>query len=112
MKSEKAEIHLVNSTKISWLANKFATNLKKYWFDVPEKDSISSIKEKTPKTKVLYLHNDQTWYGLDSNSKTLEALAQFLLVDPIKEQELEYSKNPGTKIEIVLWDDYKLFLNK
>lgn len=108
---EKAEINLINTTKVSWLANKFANMFKKYWFNVPDKDSILSSKEKLEKTKVYYLWDETTKTWIDPQSKTIEALWQFLFSDALIEKSLKYSKNRWTKIEVVLWADYKLFLN-
>jgi LCP family protein required for cell wall assembly len=111
MSLEKTEINFVNSTKVSGLANKFAVEFKKYWFNVPDKDSIISTKDRTDKTKVYYLWNEKNKLWLDPQSKTLEAISQFLFSDQTPENELKYSKSPGTKVEVILWDDYKLFLN-
>lgn len=108
---EKVEINFINTTRVPWLANKFANNLKKYWFNIPEKDSILSSKENLLKTNIYYVWDDKSKTWLDPQSKTLEALWQFIFIDPISELSQKYSKNPYTKIEIVLWQDYKLFLN-
>ncbi|EKE29896.1 MAG: putative transcription regulator [uncultured bacterium (gcode 4)] len=108
---DKPEINFVNSTKVSWLANRFAVEFKKFWFNVPDKDSILSTKEKVEKTKIYYVWDDKAKVGLNPQNKVLEAIWQFLFCDQEAQRNLQYSKNPGTKIEIVLGSDYKLFLN-
>lgn len=109
---ENYEINIVNSTKVGWLANKFASMLKKYWFNIPEKDSIKSTKDKFEKTKVFYKWNEELKDWVNSQSKTLEALTQFIFADQEPHKILEYTDNLWAKIEIILGDDYKLFLNQ
>jgi hypothetical protein len=78
---------------------------------VPDKDSILSTKEKIEKTKMYFIWDEKAKVGISPQDKTLEAISQFLFCDQLPERELQYSKNPGTKIEVVLGNDYKLFLN-
>jgi LCP family protein required for cell wall assembly len=108
---EKPEINFINSTKVGWLANTFAVEFKKYGFNVPDKDSILSTKEKIEKTKMYFIWDEKAKVWLSPQNKTLEAISQFLFCDQQPERELQYAKNPGTKIEVVLGNDYKLFLN-
>ena len=107
----KNEIVFVNTTKVGWLASKFATNLKKYWFNIPDKDSIFSTKDKFEKSKINYIYDEQTKTWVNPESKTLEALSQFIFTQQEKVVDFSYTKNPNTKIEIILWSDYRLFLN-
>lgn len=106
---ENLEINFVNTTKVSGLANKFATELKKYWFNVPDKDSIISTKDKFPKTKLNFVWNKDTKSWVNPDSKTLEAIEQFIFSEQTWSTSLTYSKNPNAKIEIVIWNDYKLY---
>lgn len=101
---ENSEINIFNSTKVSGLAILWGNFLTKYWFTIPEKDSVwntSWIKYE----KSIILYNN-----LDENSKTLEALKMFFLWTEFKKVEKPiYSKNPNTKIEIIVWKDYKSY---
>lgn len=108
---EKYEINIVNTTKVSWLANKIAIMFKKYWFNIPAKDSIISTKERLPKSQVDFIWDETNKIWVNPNSKTLDALSQFIFAEQKQINKLNYSKNPWTKIEIILWEDYKLFLN-
>lgn len=109
--TEKYEINIVNTTKIGWLANKIAVMFKKYWFNIPEKDSIISTKDRLDKTYINYLWDEQNKLGVNPASRTLEALWQFIFSEQKQKSKPDYSKNPSTKIEVILWADYKLFLN-
>lgn len=108
---DKNEISIINSTKVSWLANRFALMLKKYGFNVPEKDSIWSTKDYTWKTEMYYKWDEKNKIWVSPDSKTLEALSQFILCDQKPLDSLKFSKSPWAQIEIVLGTDYKLFLN-
>jgi len=108
---EKNEIVFVNTTKVGWLASKFASNLKRYWFNIPDKDSIFSTKDKFEKTKINYIWDSENKIWVSPESKTLEALSQFIFTTQEKVVDFSYTKNPNTKIEIILWSDYRLFLN-
>ncbi|MDD2487388.1 MAG: LCP family protein [Candidatus Gracilibacteria bacterium] len=106
---DKYEINIVNTTKVSGLANRFATELKKYGFNIPEKDSILSTKDKFEKTKINFLYDEVNKTGVSPDNKSLEAISQFIFSEQIPSKKLTYSKNPGTKIEIVIGNDYKLY---
>ncbi|MBP8016557.1 LCP family protein, partial [Candidatus Gracilibacteria bacterium] len=108
---ENYEINFINSTKSNGLANKFAIMLKKYGFNIPEKNSIFSTKDKFKKTQTYYLWDSVNKIGVDPSSKTLEMLGQFIFTDQTPVTQAKYSKSLTSKIEIVLGDDYKLFLN-
>lgn len=108
---EKYEINIVNTTKVSWLANKIAIIFRKYGFAIPEKDSIISTKDRLPKSQVNYIWDELSKSWVNPKSTTLEALGQFIFAEQKQISRPNYSKNPWTKIEVVLWDDYKLFLN-
>ena len=103
--SENLKINVFNSTKISWLANDVADSLKKYWFNVPEKSSVwNTAWEKYEKSKILYT----SWSGW-LIPETVEALELFIFGWSQNVEILpKYSKDPDTKIEIIIWDDYKL----
>lgn len=106
---ESQEINVVNSTKSSGIANKVALDLKKYGFNVPDKNSIGSTKEVFPKSEIFYTWDAQNSVGIDPKSKTLEALSLFFFSPQTATPNVKYSKDPRPKIEIVLGKDYKLF---
>lgn len=108
---EKHEINFINATKVSWLAGKFANMFKKYWFNIPDKDSIFSTKDLQEKSKIYYIWNENTKLWVNPGSKTLEAISQFLISEQLPILHPKYSTSPWVKIEIVIWSDYKLFLN-
>lgn len=107
---EKLEINFVNSLKVSWLANKFAIYFKKYWFNVPDKDSVFSTKETKERTYINYKYNNQTKVWVNPESKTLEAISWIIFGEQKVVNKLEYSTSPFAKIEIVIWKDYNLFI--
>ena len=105
---EKYTVHIVNSTRVSGLANKYALTLKKYGFNIPDMRSIWSTKDAFPKTTIFYRNDPVTKVGIPDDSKTLEALSLFLFSDELPTAAPKYSKEPGTDIEVVIGDDYRL----
>lgn len=106
---DPTEINVVNSTKQSGIANKAALFLKKYGFNVPDKDSIGSTKDPYSKTTVIYPWDSQGKTGVDPESTTLKALELFVFADAEAVPSNKYAKTPGAKIEIVLGPDQSLF---
>lgn len=106
---EKIEINVVNSTRQSGIANSAALFLKRYGFNVPEKDSVSSTKDPYAKTAVLHPWDEAAKTGIGPDSPTLAALSLFVFSDPEAVPETKYSKTPGPKIEIILGPDHSLF---
>jgi len=102
--SENLKINIFNSTKIPGLANEIADKLKKYWFNIPSKNSVwNTNEEKYEKSKILY--TTWTWW---KKPETVEALENFIFGWSEKVEKLpKYSKNPDVKIEIIIWNDYK-----
>lgn len=105
--SENLKINVFNSTKIWGLANEVADNLKKYWFNIPSKNSVWNTSwDKYEKSKILY--TTWTW---TKKPETVEALEMFIFGWSQKVEKLpKYSKDNDVDIEIIIWDDYK-FLN-
>jgi hypothetical protein len=99
---ENTEVNIINATKQGGIANRTALFLKKFGFNVPEKDSVGSTKDPYEKTKILYPWDAESKTGIDPASKTLAALSVFAFTDPEAVPSNRYSKTPGTKIEIVL----------
>ena len=102
---ENHEINVFNSLKINFLASEIADNIKKYWFNVPEKNSIGNTKKVYEKS-IVYYNN------IEEDSKTLKSLKQFLPGLEFKKVENSiYSKQETTKIEIIIWEDHKKMIN-
>lgn len=95
------KINIFNATRKWWLATYFANALIKYWFNIPAENSVWNARDKQYPKTMIYYNNLEEW------DKTLEALSLFIFWDQIKVEEPVYSKNPDTKIEIVIWDDYE-----
>lgn len=101
---ENTKINVFNSTKIWWLASIWASYITKYWFNVPENDSIwNTAWEKYDKTIILY-----NW--IDEKDDTIAALKLFFLQTEFRKVEKAmYSKYPDTKVEVIIWKDYKTY---
>lgn len=104
----ETEIKILNATKVSWLALKIANSLKKYGFNIPEKNSVWNMTLEDNSRSVIFYSN------LDKNSKILEALNYFVYSNKIEitpenyslyleEDDLMYL---NSEIRIVLWKDY------
>ena len=109
---ENPEITVVNSTKSSGIANNIALYLKKFGFNVPDKDSIGSTKDIYPKTQVFATYDGELKIGIPATSKTLEALSLFIFAPQQTVTANKYSKTPSPKIEIVLGKDYKMVVGE
>jgi LCP family protein required for cell wall assembly len=98
---DKHEVNVFNATKSWWLATHYANSLLKYWFNIPEVNSVWNARDKSYPKTVIYYNN------IDKDDKTLEALWLFIFWEQVEIMQPQYSKNPNTKIEIIIWDDYK-----
>lgn len=105
--SENLKVNVFNATWVWGLANELASSLKKYWFNIPEKNSVWNTSwEKYEKSKILY--SVWTWW---TKPETVSALELFIFWWSENIESLpKYSQDPEVKIEIIIWDDYK-FLN-
>jgi hypothetical protein len=105
--SENLKINIFNSTWVGWLANEIASKLKKYWFNIPSKNSVwNTSGDKYEKSKILY--STGTWW---TKPETVEALELFIFWGSENVESLpKYSEDPEVKIEIIIGDDYN-FLN-
>lgn len=106
---ENPEVNVINSTKQSGMGNRTALFLKKFGFNVPEKDSVLQTKDPYEKTRVFFSWNTEGKTGIAPNSKTLEALSLFVFSDAEAVNSSKYAKIPGPKIEIVLGPDAPIF---
>lgn len=105
---ENPEITIINSTRSSGIANRIALNLKKFGFNVPDRDSIGSTKDPYDKTQVFATWDATNKIGIDPAGKTLEALSLFIFAPQQSVGANKYSKTPSPKIEVVLGKDYKM----
>lgn len=97
---EKYKINIFNSLKVNHLAWELSNNVIKYWFNIPEKDSIwntTSIYDKS----VIYYNN------IEENSATIRVLKKFFDWEFIKTDLPKYSTD-NANIEIIIWEDYLL----
>ena len=98
---ENYEINVFNSLSINFLASKIAKEVKKYWFNVPNKNSIWNTKKVYERSLVYY-------NSIEENSETILSLKEFLPNLEFKKVEKPiYSKKQNTKIEIIIWKDYE-----
>ena len=72
----------------------------KYWFKIPEQNSIWNTPEELEKTTIYY-------NGISKNSDTIKALKTFFNWEVIETELPKYSKD-AANIEIVIWKDYVL----
>ncbi len=106
---ENFEINVVNSTKQSGVAVRTALFLKKFGFNVPEKDSVGQTKDPYERTTVLIPWDTESKTGFDPESATAQALSMFTFSDPVPVPASKYAKTPGPKVEVVLGPDHALF---
>jgi len=105
---ENFEINVINSTKTLGIAGDIALYLKKFGFNVPEKNSVSSTKDVYDKTQVFTTWDEENKIGIPPNSKTLEALSLFVFAPQQAVPVNKYSKSPSPKIEVVLGKNYRM----
>lgn len=108
--TEAQEITLVNSTRLTGIANSLAMELKKYGFTIPEKNSISSTKDIYPTSTIYHVWSELDSTGVAPNSATIRALQLFLNIPIQAENALKYTELLGPKIEIILGADAKTVL--
>lgn len=97
---DKQEINIFNS---SWIPNKatfLANDLQQFWFFIPEKDSIWNASWWLYEQTTIFYNN------LAEKTTTIEALKFFIKWQFKEVPSPQLSKNPNTKIEIVIWKDF------
>lgn len=107
---DQDEITVVNSTKLPGIANKLALKLKRFGFNVPEKNSIVSTKDAYPKSTIFYVWDEQAKTGISPDSATLTALSMFVYTPAEAMPEAKYSKLAGPRVEIILGQDSNALL--
>ncbi len=99
--TNKQEINIFNSMPVANQALYLANDLQQFGFNIPEKDSIWNTDW------VLYEQTTILYNNLWDNTETLDALKLFIKWKYEKIEKPRYSKNPNTKIEIIIWKDLK-----
>ncbi len=98
---ENYRINIFNSLKINFLASLVADDIKKYWLNVPELNSIWN-------TKIEYENSIIYYNNILDDSKTIQALKDFFPDIKLEKKEWAiYAKELDINIEIIIWKDYK-----
>lgn len=97
---ENYKINVFNSLKWWKYATDVAWNLWKYWFNIPEKNSVWNTNKELYEKSLIY-YND-----IPETSVTLNVLKNLLNIPAERINLPKYSKENDTKIEIIIWDDY------
>ncbi len=101
---EKPKINVFNSLKVNFLASETADMFKKYWFNVPDYNSIWNTWEKYENSIIYY-----NW--IEENSETIKSLRKFFSWKIEKKDKMVFAKEEDVKIEVVIWEDYKSVFN-
>lgn len=109
---ENSEISVINSTKTPGIANTVALYLKKFGFNIPDKNSIGSTKDIYDKTQVFTTGDMENKTGIAPTSKTLEALSLFIFAPQQMVPANKYSKTLIPRIKVVLGKDYKMVVGE
>lgn len=99
---EKVQINIFNATKNRWIAWDLAVELKRYWFEVPDKNSIWNARDKIYNTSIM-IYDDSI-----KDSYTLDFLKSILWLQSIQRETYSpvYSVDENTQLEIILWNNY------
>ena len=81
-----------------------ADNIKKYGFNVPNRNSIWNTNA-TYKKSAIYINN------IDEDSDTVNALKRFFTWKIEKKDNTLYATEKDVKIEIIIWEDYNEVFN-
>ena len=101
---ENLTVNVFNSTGINNLASAYTNDIIRYGFTLPEKNSIGNTAEPY-EASVIYYNN------IPDDSVTLKILKWFFPWEYILTDLPEYSSDPNTKIEIILWSDHDTIFN-
>ena len=101
---ENYKINVFNSLNINFLASEMADNIKKYGFNVPNRNSIWNTNA-TYKKSAIYINN------IDEDSDTVNALKRFFTWKIEKKDNTLYATEKDVKIEIIIWEDYNEVFN-
>ncbi|NDK07676.1 hypothetical protein EOM39_00345 [Candidatus Gracilibacteria bacterium] len=99
--TDKQEINIFNSQPVANQALYLANDLQQFGFNIPAKDSVGNTAgENYELTTILY-------NNLGKDTETLDALKLFVKGKYQEVKTPRYSKNPNTKIEIIIGKDLK-----
>lgn len=98
---ENYQINIFNSTRTPALASSLANDLIRFGFYFPEQNAVWNIRDEVYEQTIIYYN------GIEENSETLTVLKQILNIPFEKKDFPVYSKDPNTKIEIILGNDYE-----
>lgn len=108
---ENHEINIINATKYSGIANSEALELKKFGFNIPEKNSIGTTKDLYSVSTAFITWDAISKTGVDPSSETVTRLKEFFpKLDTTASGAIvstpKYSKSPTPKIELILGKDF------
>lgn len=96
---EHAQVNIFNSTRTANLAWVLSNDMVSYWFNIPKINSIWN-------TPIAYEKSVIYYNQLEENSASIKLLKTFFDWEFIKVDTPKYSKDPQTRIEVVIWNDY------
>ncbi|MDD3303123.1 MAG: LCP family protein [Candidatus Gracilibacteria bacterium] len=98
--TDKQEINIFNSVSVANKAMYLANDLQQFGFYIPEKDSIGNTDGVVYDKTTIYYNN------IGEDTETLNALKLFVKGTYVKTELPKFSKNPNTKIEIIIGKDF------
>lgn len=96
---ENYKLNIFNSLKVNNLAGILSNDIVRYWFNIPQYNSIGNTPTVYEKSTIYY-------NNISDDSETIMYLKKFFKWEFIKTEIPKYSKESSTKIEIVIWEDY------
>ncbi len=100
---ENYQINIFNSLKVNHLAWALSNEIIRYWFNIPQTNSIWN-------TDIIYKKSTILFNWIKESSKTIQLLKEFTNAKFIETDFPKYSKN-WANIEIIIWEDYLSDLN-
>lgn len=95
---ENYKINILNWTKTPNLANNYATDIKRYWFNIPEYNSVWN-------TDIIYDKSIIYYKWIPDNSETLQWLKTIFNWEIIESEDI-YNYDKWVNINIIIWKDY------
>ena len=100
---ENYQINIFNSLKVNHLAWALSNEIIRYWFNIPQTNSIWN-------TDIIYKKSTILFNWIKESSKTIQLLKEFTNANFVETDFPKYSKN-WANIEIIIWEDYLSDLN-
>ncbi len=95
---ENYKINIFNSLKVNHLAWALSNEIVRYWFNIPQTNSIWN-------TDIIYNKSTILYNWISEKSATIKLLKQLTNAVFIKTDFPKYSKD-WANIEIIIWEDY------